>query len=578
MSIQFSNHCQASIMCCVVRAKSHHKMKFTVIFVFIFFKYGGSTDFNCGYDKMESVEVYCSNFEGIVPEYCSSLFSVTNVTNESKVISLKVGGCDSDVIKQFVEKYPNLRSLDISQSGIDSLYSFNLKHDHLAKVNISHNRLTTLPRQFFSQLPAITEIDCSHNGIELVRDLPQQLDTVHLSHNNLSYIYYSSFKNLNNLKYLDLSFNLIDGVNFISIFPSTLKLKILRLDNNPIIVIHDDVKSLVKLGISVYISWKNIRQFSMEHMPKFNVILNSTEEGFIFSEESTSNDSVQLHCNEKSFENVENFKLGTDQFENAAELMNFLTSSLKILDLSTNDIEKLELNFFERFVNLENLNLKATHLSEFDFSWLKNQKKLQKLDISANNMEKVVNASFLKSLENLHQLNAQENQLKNTPEIIQYLKSSITNLMLTDNYVGEINTTTFEKLVNLEKLHLGNTSLSFQQSNPFQSLKKLRFLDISYNNLGYVDFTALPNEHLYGLYLTGNELTELDGVNRVNFPKLKLLIIEQNRIPCNYLMILVQRLEADTSVRFGNLWNQKHGENCRPEEQRIHEEAEEDNI
>lgn len=566
-SFQFSKQSQAGITLCAHLTYSFQNMKLSVIVVLILLKFSVSTEFLCGHfdSTVESVAFYCSNFTGILPANCSSSFSTANIHDKSKVTHLKVGGCDYNEVGKFVESFSNLQSLDISYSKIDSLDSFDLKHSLLTKVNISHNQLTTIPRQFFSHLPAVTDIDCSHNEIDIVRDLPSKLQTIHLSNNALAHIYYSSFKNLNDLKYLDLSSNSIEAVNFDNIFPTDLKLKTLRLYNNTIEKLYDDVEFLVRTGVSVYFSWNNIKEISILHMPKFDVILNSTDEGFV----NTADGRVELYCNEKSFENVEKFHLGNDQFNHSAELINLLTPSLLTLDLSENFIGEISEHFLERFVSLTSLNLRQTHIPEFDFNWLKNLKKLQLLDISSNRMEKVYNASFLGNLTDLRELNAEKNGLQNAQEIIKHLSPKIEELSLSGNHVGEINATTFERLVNLKNLYLSNTSLSFGQSNPFETLKKLQSLDISINNLDYVNLTALPRE-IKNLNLADNELTTLDGVNRTSFPKLRSLIIERNRIPCNYLTTLEERLKP---IRLGNLQNQK-GQDCRSEDRRIYEEIE----
>lgn len=92
------------------------------------------------------------SFGGTFPPNCSAAFvQSVNEQDKLKVIRLRVGGCDRVKIKKLVDTFPNLYSLDISQSVLTSLYSMHLEHKQLVKFNASHNKIEHFPYEFFSK-------------------------------------------------------------------------------------------------------------------------------------------------------------------------------------------------------------------------------------------------------------------------------------------------------------------------------------------------------------------------------------------------------------------------------------------
>lgn len=114
---------------------------------------------------------------------------------------------------------------------------------------------------------------------------------------------------------------------------------------------------------------------------------------------------------------------------------------------------------------------------------------------------------------------------------------SVGSLDLSSNFVGQINTTTFERFNNLQYLNLSNSNLTNFDFKSFYHQRKLRVLDISYNRIKKINFTPfLSNfKDLHTLNLEGNSLSELDTMTRVNFPELSTLGISKNQFSCEYL-------------------------------------------
>lgn len=526
-------------MFCAFRTDSLCKMKFSFIFVLYLLKSSETSAFECGHstDGMKSVEFYCTNFKGLVPVNCSTTFSYMNIVKKSKVIELKLGGCDSDRVKQLVEEFPNLRLLDLSHSGITSLDSFDLKHEHLQKVNVSHNQISELPLKFFTKIPDLIRIDVSYNKLSknLVK-LPNKLAWIDLSHNEIRSLNGEEFAHLDKLEYLDMSHNMISDVDYYYLFSNNSQLNTLRLENNQIKDFDYRYLTLVTRGVSVMISWKHITKFTIhENLTKeIQIVLNSEKEGFLMG----TNGKIEMHCNERSFKRINKFEVTANHIENPTELMHCLSSSLKFFELSGKFTQKLKSKSLERFTNLQDLPLSNIQLEEFDISALKDYKELFYLDISKNNLRHIKNTCFLHDLKDLIVLNVADNQLENVTELIQHVNPSILRLYLSGNYLGRINEITFDKFAYLSRLHLSNTSLTFDDLKPFESFKGLEELNISHNNLETSNFSSSSSKvfkkmwtfsaancriqnasqllhlfgpHLWHLDLSGNFLGEING-------------------------------------------------------------------
>lgn len=456
-----------------------------------------SIDFECGYsdDGMEAVELYCTNFEGTVPVDCSMTFLHTMDTmNKSQVVDLKIGGCEHDNVQQFIDNFPNLRSLDMSYSGIECLDSFNLKHEKIAIVNVSHNRLIEVPMKFFSQLPAIVEIDFSFNDLSKIDEVPVKLRKIYLSHNKFAHGFFSDFSGLKSLEYLDLSNNAITRIGAELISTDGKKPKKLLLENNPIVELGILLSSLVQKGVLVHMSWKNFTRF-MCFMDDQNirVSLNSGKSGMF----RTTNGNLELHCNENSFENAIMFTTFNNRVENPKELLHCLTPRLHYLTVRGNfkkdspSDETLDFKLIQRFDQLVDLTLQETPLTNFDLNLLQNHKKLISLRVTGSNLKRMDNFEQLQNFQELKYLDLSGNRLENWLGIIQHLNArNVFHLNLNGNTVGKIDEETFAEFSYLNYLYLADTNLSLDDLKPFEPLSAITELDISNNDLGNMDFTT----------------------------------------------------------------------------------------
>lgn len=137
--------------------------------------------------------------------------------------------------------------------------------------------------------------------------------------------------------------------------------------------------------------------------------------------------------------------------------------------------------------------------------------------------------------QNLRHFSIAGNNLNNTVEIIQLLGTPLESLDVSSNFIGILRRSTFEHFANLQYLNLSRTNLKFISKTDFNNLKKLKVLDLSYNDLENLKFGLPFNELLEILNLEGNRFVEIDAVTPFQFPKLSTLGIANNLFSCQYL-------------------------------------------
>lgn len=135
-------------------------------------------------------------------------------------------------------------------------------------------------------------------------------------------------------------------------------------------------------------------------------------------------------------------------------------------------------------LKLSNINLSILDDNAFD-----ELKDLQNLNISHNNME---NTNFAISLSRLRRFHANNCEIKNSSEVIQYLGSNLGDLNLSGNFIGKLNLGSFKSLVKLWN-NLSSTNLMNFKFDTLKIPLELALLDALHNKLSEVDFGMSPN-------------------------------------------------------------------------------------
>lgn len=499
------------------------------------------------------------------------------------------------------------KSIDKSNCDLVSLDGLNLNSSHL-KFNVSWNRLTAVPPQFFINAANLQVIDLSHNQFKAINSSTfggaGNLTKMDLSFNQIKDIEAGSFKYLEHLKFVNLANNSISVLNFE--FSLEHPLETLHLENNRIVKLAGDV-CLKSTVTKVHHSWNQLLEMHLPKGNQFYVIVNDTFEGI----NCISRGTFEIHCSERSFELVYWFDATSNSTESVWKILQHFTDRISILDLSGSFLERIDVIPFERFPFIEWLNLRNTHLIDFDCNCL-NGVDFMQIDISSNNLTTVHNVSRLKQFTSLRNFWAGGNNFHETHEIIEHLHPSIQSLDLSGSVVA-LNLSILRKFRNLKSLTLRTTNLTFVDFDSPTKFDTLFLLDFSHNNFkdehfpilsriskqlrtfqcahcqienasklirnfesGFerldlfgnsireIDLEFLPRS-IETLNLGANELVRMEKLNRGHFPHLNSLVITNNRIPCEYLKRLIQIWNGSFNDD-PDPWQQKHGEDCRFEE------------
>lgn len=186
--------------------------------------------------------------------------------------------------------------------------------------------------------------------------------------------------------------------------------------------------------------------------------------------------------------------------------------------------------------NLSKLNASNNHLSEIPTNLLSGNITIEQLDISHNFIQRIGPTTF-ESVSSLLQLNLSHNNITNLHENAFDELINLKVLDLSFNPIENAKIETFSNLKQLEFLSLKHVGISSIQMGIFSHQHKLLELDLSENGLKFLDFEQ-NSPIFYGLrtlYLSKNELANLNGFRNAIFPQLTWLDITYNRFNCSYL-------------------------------------------
>lgn len=463
-------------------------------------------------DDSKSLEIYCENFREQLPEKCSE--NLDTIPYSANVTQLKIGACNFDMVLDIIDTYnDSIRVLDISQSGFMNLEWMSMISPltRLEVLNVSHNQFERIPMEFVPNTPELREIDLSYN---LLSDIDEdnrlkgakKLEKVILSHNSIMQIHNQSFQESPNLHFIDLSSN---KLHWTPKFPPNKRLRVMHLEGNAILDF--DCSWIAKQNeTSIHLDWAFVWSFDIEKTCRnrlIHIIRSDERDGVLIK----SNGRIELHCRRQSFNSLAVFQAAPHAFDNIADIIECFGYAVQIIDLSNHIIGKIDPAVFDPFVKLQRLILRNTMLTEFDVLRYRNRQQLLALDLSYNNLKALKNISRLM---NLQELDVAENLIENIPEIIDGLRSSVTYLDISGNFLGPVNQTTFDWINRLETLKLSNTAFSFNDSSPFEPLKDLLFLDISRNNLNTSNFDLL-DETLGKLITFNASRCHIDGAAQI---------------------------------------------------------------
>ncbi|XP_043494617.1 protein toll-like [Polistes fuscatus] len=343
---------------------------------------------------------------------------------------------------------PNLTTLKnlVKKLGVEDTNTFTFQS--FKKLN------DTLKREHLQEFSNVTKLNLSHNG--------------------LTNISYDLFSDLYKLEYLDMSVNnLILPMN---IFEATPYLKGLELHGN-------NMKELVP-GLF----------YDLPYLEILNLMGNELVEldNKIFDDLSSLKDlNLGLNSTTKELEEV---VLSSNALVNLTENLFWNSSSLKYISLNHNYLKTLPQNIFRGLQNVEKLIINNNIIETLPERIFKDLKKLKLLDLSMNRFVSISRYLFegLTSLTELNmernQLKHIEHAALYTIRNLTIARFSYNQLQF--NYTNIKQTSFFYNNL-LKELHLSNNNI--QHFNFHWSINKfyLRLLDLSHNKISTISASDL---------------------------------------------------------------------------------------
>jgi Leucine-rich repeat (LRR) protein len=522
-----------------------------------------------GMTNLKELRIYTNSIESIHSDAFASLRNLETFEINSNELS--------DLPKSLLKNIEKLKTLILDGNKF-KLFSMDLPRS-LNKLDLSYNEISFINRSSFENLKDLTILKMRSNRmweLNFIRPLVSLIE-FDFSQNLLIKIQNNVFQNLSKLKNLNLSQNYLDGFDE-DIFRGLFSLEKLDLSFNYIKLLGKNflnhMYSLKVLHLSSN-GLKQIEEYSFKHLEQLNELNLQSNKLFKLSENRTfSNLSSLKNLNLRSnyFKSInESLKANLKQLTSLESLLmennlvEFLNGNdfefsvgLKTIDLNFNQIKFIHLETFAQLKNLSALYLSSTHMDFVELDILKGIT-LDKIDLSFNKIYiDEQNLILLNRLEFLGLESVNFGVGNYSYEIfsgvnLKYIDLSDNNLSL-KNYeiinnaklleiielrrVGlqSMRQINFKNLTNLMRIDLSHNNLTQIDYDSLAFLLKLNYLDLSFNQIEYIDerifsmrIRNLQTKKLNYLNLESNRLLTV-GYLFMNFLNLQTIIISENKI------------------------------------------------
>ncbi|XP_013403991.1 protein artichoke [Lingula anatina] len=412
----------------------------------------------------------------------------------------------------------SLRRLEMANMNItETAHIFsNLELSSLESLDLSHNQITTIGQRTFYFLSRLTDLDLSHNMIGAIGDMSglTLIQRLHLSHNQISFLDESEIETINTLKELHLSHN-----------------KFTDISNAPL----QELWDLILLDLSNNFLQEFEVSASLEHLEHLNVAQNGlTTLGTIprllqlkyldVSGNRLSFLSSELFSRSNQIESV-NFSHNaiTEINQNA-----FLSHAPSVIDLSHNSLTRLE-DFGWKDQQVKVILLNNNRIMSMSTTALHGLRWLSILDLSNNSLRDIWWENF-KDLQNLKTLILSGNDLG--------------SMLKTQNGVALLNS-----LRGLETLYLDKNSIDEPHEDLFYNLTSLTRLDLSQNMMENTSWKLLSRlQSITHLNLSSNNFKQFDPESFEGFGSLQSLDLSLNPFECNCDLLEFRNWLDRTSV------------------------------
>ncbi|XP_058836588.1 chaoptin [Topomyia yanbarensis] len=442
-------------------------------------------------------------------------------------------------------RFGSLVFLDLSLNNFVELYSdvFN-PFPFLKTLSLYNNFIELVHRDSFVSLKELQSLDLSHNKIVFVDAevfaANRKLHTVDLSHNHIHYVS-GVFSNLPLLREIFLSENNILELTD-DCFNNSSSVKVIYLENNSIQRVDADTLSTLFNLEQLYLSGNHIQRVPggfFETTSKLHAL--SLDNNMI------SELDVRLL---RRLPNLREVRLNDNQIRLIKEQLFSGLENLMELHLQNNAIRVIERYAFKHCQQLQYINLQENVLDEIDtiFAYTADASAPNHLQQPLTARGKLITTktgpgsdpssfgnlgitSESSSSSSLLSIQLNSNSIKYLHEHSFQGQTSVQTIWLENNMLKNIDKMLFADLIHLERLYLKNNSLANIELGAFDSLRMLKYLDLSANRLSSLNAELFRSTlELDELYLGDNHLEKL-GANAFGaLHKLRILDLSYNQL------------------------------------------------
>jgi adenylate cyclase len=468
-----------------------------------------------------------------------------------------------DLEPAHLENINSLRTLRAYNNQLKQLPQSFSKFQHLTILFISNNSFTKFP-DVICQIKSLAYLDISFNKISTFPEEICNLSNLiglFATANRLTGSLPPSFAKLEKLQELDVRQNQITDLDVIS---RLSKLEVILVDYNAVSVVNYDFKNLRQLRMSK----NHLTHFSLGSYPTVKSALGkgpTIAAESMLTELNISNcklaslpkdlfehtsvlETLTLDCNTLSelpssigvLTKLVRLSVQANNLEALpSEISNLV--ELKVLDVQKNNMKTLPKEIW-RCVSLQTLNCSSNLLDVFPepFSEIQentNQMVPQRTDSLAD-MEKAKAHTGLAAA-NIDKNDSPESTLSNSDRV-----DSIDNIpanLLSSGFLPppNFNPPSFfasprnhppPLSLSLRNLFLGDNRFTDDVWSPLSLFLELRTLNLSFNDLYEIPPEGLCHQHLYELYLSGNQLTSLPADDLEKLCYLRVLAVNGNKL------------------------------------------------
>lgn len=464
-----------------------------------------------------------------------------------------------------------LLKLNLASNRLKHLPAYFGAYSALRTLNISSNFLEKFP-PFLCDLESLVDLDLSFN---LISVLPgdigklRNLEKFVITNNRLSGAFPDSFKDLSNLRELDIKYNAITNIDVIAQLP---KLEILTADHNSI---SQFVGTFERIR-SLKLNFNPITKFELKTLVPTLKVLNLSNAQLGSIDESFNNMTslerlvldrnyfVSLPSQIGNLRRLEHFSIAHNSLGELPPEIGCLTE-LRVLDVRGNNMRKLPMELW--WANkLETLNASSNVLDNFPKPASRAPQAPGEATSAASSFSSKVSGASrpLSPMPSVEELNGDGSRRpsqasstllsvgpspvpgagdrkgsmvslygkggRKTSVVSRSAQESSVPMSITrkDSALSTLLTNTFAG--SLRNLYLADNQLDDDVFDQITLLSELRVLNLSYNDLTDMPQRSIKSwPQLVELYLSGNELTSLPVDDLEDYSLLQVLHINNNK-------------------------------------------------